>query len=134
MNELGYNHTKGDTTNTFLIESLQNLKYYINNFTMTADFDLIVNFTGLLDTNQISRSKPNIDVVTYKSHLNVSSASLAVSQKYSVSDEGDLEVKIPLISFNLQPENLHLVFEGEEECDFIKVISGTFNKTKEFVL
>lgn len=50
MTNLDYN-VNPDSTDIFMIESLQNMKYYIQNFEMQAEFNLIANFSGLVDSD-----------------------------------------------------------------------------------
>ena len=48
ITELSYSQT-AENTNIFLIESLENMKYYISNFEFRGEFELVANFSGLLD-------------------------------------------------------------------------------------
>eukprot|EP00347_Sterkiella_histriomuscorum_P008098 403346379 len=123
-----------ESSGIFLIESIQNLKYYIQNLGIQAKFNTHFDFSGLLTQDQTGQFDSEIKDSVYGTEFNLENFSFSVSSKLNVSEKGDLNLYIPSLSLSLQPQNIGLKFDKTDECDFIKSLSGTIENVKNVLL
>ncbi|CDW87231.1 UNKNOWN [Stylonychia lemnae] len=122
--------TSQESSGIYLIESIQNLKYYVQNIDLRADFNLHVNFTGLVNDNTYFIQE--IQDQVYHGSFYLTETNLSVSQKFNVSNDGDIKVYIPSLSFTVAPDKVDLKFQEESTCEFIRSVSGSIRNLKNF--
>eukprot|EP00347_Sterkiella_histriomuscorum_P020571 403337295 len=71
----------------------------------------------------------------YPTKIKLKDASLSVAQNFTVTDEGDIKVDLPLLSLSLSSDNVQITFNSSDPDDhFIHEISGIVNKIKNYTL
>ncbi|CDW80876.1 UNKNOWN [Stylonychia lemnae] len=139
---LQYN-TSGSQSGILLLESVQQLKYYVSNIQIQADYVTKFDFSGLysydLDGDDCSYQEGEQECLRmnqrlYNTTVRLKDGSISVAQNFSVSDEGDIQVDLPLITITILSQNLDIVFYTDEEDNFINQISSTINKTKDYII
>jgi hypothetical protein len=131
---MGYNPNTSQS-GILLLESVQQLKYYVQNIKFEAVCLTHFNFDGLFEPESLEVVQDlKVEEKTYKTTIKLNDASLSVAMNFTVDDKGDIQVNLPLLSLTVQPENVEIQFDGAKNDDFIALVSETLIKTKNYLL
>ena len=119
------------------------MKYYVSDIQLEAEYNTRFNFGGLYsydkDGDDCSLAEDEqecyrLSEQVYKTSVILSGGSISVAQNFTVTDDGDISVDLPLITITIQKENLNIIFSPSQEDMFIMTISRILDQTKDYII